>query len=229
MVIYLDGRTSLNNNYVVRDVQRSKIKRSDEVMKSAKKCAKKLIAIAKIHGIISRGMYAYMITSTYGDGIDIYKRRDMHNRLIDRLRKEIELEGYFWVTEAHKSGKIHHHMYIYTKKYWDYKGNIKKLSELYTGSVNGLDVIRLEKSNTGYLIKTIAYMTKSVNDGIKLPYRHWGTSKIQRGVVVSQDEYPVVTQKYYNPIGKVGYNTCARVDKDLAVVLCAEATLARDL
>lgn len=75
MVIYLDGRTSLNNNYVVRDVQRSKINRSDEVMKSAKKCAKKLIAIAKIHAIISKGMYAYMITSTYGDGIDIYKRR----------------------------------------------------------------------------------------------------------------------------------------------------------
>jgi len=239
--IRLDGRTNLHNRYPYRYAQhRERGKGQPGPVRymvpglrldaawtkvsgyTTTRTASTVRNVARLHTALAVHQFTYLITHTMSDAADMYLRRKMFRRLLDRIRKLPGYQGSMWTTERHKTGHLHHHLVLRTDKRWNYVPCIVSWSQRYCGSPNGLDVSDpLEESNAAhYGVKAFGYAAKGVGEADVLPFRWWGTSKLKRKVRVPDCDIPMM----YAIAARTRFPQCARLPRAWAVHACAQAT-----
>jgi len=92
------------------------------------------------------------------------------------------------LTRRTNFGTIHHHVLIrFGGTSWVYRNSVVEWSRRYTGSVNGLDVRRIGKGGVSYYMGKVTRYMKKAGARHALPFRWWGTSRIARRFVCSQE------------------------------------------
>jgi hypothetical protein len=127
---------------------------------------------------------------------------------IDALRKQIKF--YIWITEKHKSGKIHFHVAIVTEKLFVAKRFIQKWSIKYCGSVNGMNVTEHYNDGIYYVIKDIIKTNEQKN--LEMNVRLWGSSRVPKYVDIGDIE--LKNMKIYSNIVSSEY---IRMDENEAL------------
>lgn len=222
------GRTNLATTYPTRTGQARNGSGGSTGLFTLKRpeTRSKARAVNAILRELTPGRSCYLITHTMAPHYDHYARRDHWNRFIDRFRKLPEVYAYQWMTELHpgtgeNAGTIHHHMVAVMRKRWNYNASIQGWSQRYSGSCNGLDVLKLSR-NEQYVVDDLCYVEKTLREEghcTELPFRWWGCSQnIKRNALVDGPVEGVeVRQPFYgHSMLRVSYRDAARY--------CAEAT-----
>jgi len=158
---------------------------------------RRFVLLAKVHARLAVGQHSYFITHGMDHTHSEKERRERFRQLLDRLRKLPGYRGHLWVTERHTGdgpcrGMIHHHIILRMAVRWDYTKHVTAWSWKYCDSINGLDIDPVKSANVGgYCAKALGYMCKDTGTADTLPFRWWGTSKIQRTVEALQDDVPL--------------------------------------
>ena len=223
--IRIDGRTDLHNRYPVR-LAAFKPGPGCGGVYTKRRTGKTAKAVARVHTILAEGQTTYLVTHTMADDCDHTVRRYCFRMFLDRLRKHPLYKGHLWCAERHESGHLHHHVAVRMSGYWPYKECIQRWSKRYCQTVNGLDVQPPKRGRGAalYAVKAFWYLGKGI-DTDKLPFRWWGTSKVQRKVFCTDDDLPPLLMS----VSTKWWPHCARVDVRWSANLCAAHTAQYEL
>lgn len=220
----INGKTNISNWYGYRYATFRSTGAGCAGVYTTKRTGRNARQVARLHARLAHGQRVYLLTHTMADDWSDTMRRASFRLLLDRLRKLPGNAGQMWSTERHESGKLHHHVVMRHRGFWNYKAVVQKWSQRYCGSPNGLDVSPPRHGRAAfYATKGFAYTVKSAGTGDSLPFRWWGTSKVARKAWLPDEDCPTLfALANRSPWGSqvayvssvFGLECCARVTRE---------------